>query len=567
MTLAHAATITGALAEGRRRISVGDLEYQRQIGRLYRMAFENVLNEMDAFSYYVSRRKLAGEVISPSWLSRQVRYISLQSQFAAAAKRFGIEVQDLIEASQQQAVRFSLQGLHDEVWRATGAPGPLRDLGGFGAATWANVDKAAFEAAASMIQLNRSPLRQLLLGMDANALLAFNTAFMNGIALGRNPRKIARDFRSHFQGITQGRAQMIARTEWMRATHSARSEAFTKSAVVKAWIWRCAMDRRSCGLCYSMHGTEHPTTEPMASHPNCRCVMIPKTVDWSELGLPGIPNTRPPIEPGASQFRRLTKAEQQRLIGKARSDLFDKGVKLRDMIHVVPNSTWGPMTRWKPLTQTPGAPKAPPLTKFAGIDFGSLPQGRAAYSMIADITKKLGVQPHEAGAVNFYQGGSYREFNQWARGLLRPGAYTHAIDSFKVHMDAMKTLFARASTKESVMVWRGMNTATQSIKVGSSFVDNAPGSTSTSRSVAEAFASGSKSQPVILHIYVPAGSKALTADEAGGWGGMQESEVLLAPGSRYRVIRRIGDFSMTVGKTVPYRTIIVPQYEVVVETP
>lgn len=40
------------------------------------------------------------------------------------------------------------------------------------------------------------------------------------------------------------------------------------------WFWKAKLDGRTCAFCVLMHGTDHPFFEPMASHPNCRCVPV-----------------------------------------------------------------------------------------------------------------------------------------------------------------------------------------------------------------------------------------------------------------------------------------------------
>jgi hypothetical protein len=90
-------------------------------------------------------------------------------------------------------------------------------------------------------------------------------------------------------------------------------------------------------------------------------------------------------------------------------------------------------------------------------------------------------------------------------------------------------------------------------------------STSTRSGTAEGFAHDSRGDCAILHIYVPAGSKALALDELpGSMAYMGEAEILLSPGTRIRVTQRIDDL-----KTTDYtgRAKIVPQYEAYAETP
>ena len=52
------------------------------------------------------------------------------------------------------------------------------------------------------------------------------------------------------------------------------------------WKWKARLDRRSCAYCIVRHGTVHPITTPLVSHPNCRCMPVVATTklvlgtDW-----------------------------------------------------------------------------------------------------------------------------------------------------------------------------------------------------------------------------------------------------------------------------------------------
>lgn len=584
-------SIADTLEAGRKKLTgtyQTDLDFQKAIARNYKQAFDTILDEADALARQIERAKNDPSIrVSPSWLTRQERYLSLQTQIVRQLQGFNQDVTDLLDVQRRMASAHGIEGLRDEVISQVGLKGPIGDIGGFGAATWARIDQKAFNTAMILTGQNRSPLVQLLNNIEPDAVHAFQRAFLTGIATGKNPRRIAREFRSRFKGIVQGRAQLIARTEWHRAVRIARSEAFTESQVIRSWIWRAAQDRTTCGVCYLMHGTEHPTTETLPGHPGCRCVMVPKTYDWHELGLPGLPNTKPPIEPGASMFRRLSEAQQRKLIGPTRLEMFKSGqMKLKDMTYNKPNNIWGPMRTFKNLppksfpSPTSGssayAKISNAIQQHISIDFGSLPRSHAVYSVIADLTTKMKqagvITRAQWDAVSTYQGGYYRQFNRWARGLPPKGGGTwdaQTVKGFQENLGHITDLIAAAPpTPHDMMVWRGMRTTTQPIRVGGSFVDNAPISTSTRDSTAEGFAgagSGAGDDVAFLHILVPKGSKAVTADEVSAHGGMGEQEVLIMPGSRVHILRRIEDRK----GISPYtsRPYSLPQYEAVVITP
>lgn len=568
MVMYQQPSISATVAAAKTKIA-SDLAYQQKIAEYYREAFRQVTAETISFGDWVAKRQIAGEAISPSWLMRQERYLSLQSQMASAVESFGENVESLLQSQRFWATRAGLDGLLDEVLRTNGLVGKVGNIGDFSRDTWAKFDAKAFEAASALTTLQRSPLTQLLSNMGPDVLAEFRGLFLSGIAIGKNPRVIARSVASRIQGMTQGRAQLIARTEWHRATRIARSEAFQQSDVIRSWIWRAAQDRTTCGVCFLMHGTEHPVTETLAGHPGCRCVMVPRTKDWHELGLPGTPATSPKMEPGSSMFRRLSEAEQRRLIGPTRLEQWKNGVKLKDMLYDRPNAVWGPMRMFKNLPPkgfAPGGPKPTPggfLGDWMKIDFNSLLNGSDAGRFVQRLTNAIKAEftQREKLAVHWYQGGSYRDFNLWARGLPPKSGGTRTpslIAEYEENHKAIAQALSRVRTSEDMLVWRGMRTKSQPIVVGGSFVDNGVVSTSYEKQFAESFSGSYGTQgntSAILHIHVPKGSRAVTADDVSDRY-MGEMEILLPPGTRFHVLRQIGNSNQGT-----------PQYEVVAVTP
>ena len=98
---------------------------------------------------------------------------------------------------------------------------------------------------------------------------------VEGIVRGYNPKKIARQFQTHFgQGLTDSMrfvrtAQLWSYREANRATYLVNSE------VVEGWYWHAELSKGTCASCIAMHGTWHPLEEPLNDHHNGRCAPIP----------------------------------------------------------------------------------------------------------------------------------------------------------------------------------------------------------------------------------------------------------------------------------------------------
>ncbi len=86
------------------------------------------------------------------------------------------------------------------------------------------------------------------------------------------------------------RADMISRTELMRAVNLAKSDLYDRNSdIIETKVWLTAEDFRVCDDCDEMDGmTEEDLNDQgydttMPAHPRCRCTWIPKMVSWSKL--------------------------------------------------------------------------------------------------------------------------------------------------------------------------------------------------------------------------------------------------------------------------------------------
>jgi hypothetical protein len=114
-------------------------------------------------------------------------------------------------------------------------------------------------------------------------------------------------------------------------------------------------DARVCTACLALSGTIHKTDEIMPSHPNCRCVMVPRTPSLAEItGDPSIPDLRSPAVTPEDIMRGLDQSEILGILGPRRLELLNEGVPLSDMVEVVQDPKWGPTTRIVPLKQLLG---------------------------------------------------------------------------------------------------------------------------------------------------------------------------------------------------------------------
>jgi SPP1 gp7 family putative phage head morphogenesis protein len=177
-----------------------------------------------------------------------------------------------------------------------------------------------------------SPLTDLLQTLAPEASQGVRDALIQGVALGHSPAKIAAQSRDALGGSLT-RALTIARTETMRAYRDSSSQAYADNGdVLDGWTWMASLSSRTCAMCIAMHGTVHPVTEQMYSHPNCRCVMVPLVKGYSG----------PSIQSGSTWFNEADEATQLSILGQSAFDAFQSGaISLQDLVGTSDSDRWG----------------------------------------------------------------------------------------------------------------------------------------------------------------------------------------------------------------------------------
>jgi SPP1 gp7 family putative phage head morphogenesis protein len=187
-------------------------------------------------------------------------------------------------------------------------------------AGWSRVDASQVDA---MVQRSTEQITKLSYPLADHATAVMKRQLVRGILVGANPREVARRMvRQAEVGFNGGltRALTIARTEMLDA-HRAASMLAEKqhTDVLAGWIWVAELGHRTCPACWAMNGQEFPLTEPGPSgHQNCRCVRVPKTKSWRELGFKNVEEQPSLLQSSATMFGRLSTSEQLDVLGPAR---------------------------------------------------------------------------------------------------------------------------------------------------------------------------------------------------------------------------------------------------------
>lgn len=197
------------------------------------------------------------------------------------------------------------------------------------------LNTAAVERAAASF-LEGMPLARSLDALPVAARQAVRDAVVTGVALGENPRVIARRV-SRALGGNMARAMTLARTETLRAYRGAALESYRRSEAVEGWVWVSARDRRTCPVCWAMHGTIHDLDEQFYSHASCRChpAPLPRTAS---------PRVDTVIMTGEERFAALDAASQRTVLGPAKLAAYQAGqLRLPDLVGERTAGAWGPV--------------------------------------------------------------------------------------------------------------------------------------------------------------------------------------------------------------------------------
>lgn len=267
----------------------------------YQAVFSRVAAQLDAVAARIIRAQRQGVKIDEGWLLEQGR---LRSALA------------VLEQEMARVSRVSAQRIHAGAVAAGGA-------GGNYAGGLIGVGRASERA--TRIVASVQHLERVLGGLTPEASLRLRRALIEGLVLGKNPKVVARTA-ARTLGVSYTRAVTVARTEILGAYRQAAIETYRENAdVVQAVTWVSALDRRTCPVCWGLHGEtfDLDDAQAIATHPACRCTLIPVT------------NDRLSVKSGPDVFDSLPASEQRFILGPGKFALYQDGVPLKDMGKVV----------------------------------------------------------------------------------------------------------------------------------------------------------------------------------------------------------------------------------------
>lgn len=288
--------------------------------------------QIDALALEMADRRRDGRTITAEMLLNERRYRELLVQLTQELERYSDQTEVQITAQQRRLARLG-------VAHAENALTVQGVSAGFNRLPVESVELMAGLAG------NGAPLRQLLVQSWPLAADGLTNELVTGVALGYNPRKVARMMAQGATGSLD-RMMVIARTEQLRVYRFANRESYRTSGVVTGYKRLATHDSRVCAACLMDEGTLYEVGEEMPEHPQGRCTMVPV-----------VEGMRAPTWTAGADWFALQSPERQRaILGQGRYGAWQAGdFDLGAVVTVRPNATWGASLQVTPLRELVGA--------------------------------------------------------------------------------------------------------------------------------------------------------------------------------------------------------------------
>lgn len=281
--------------------------------------------------------EVGADPMSPGQIRRLTRYRQLQAQVEDELRKY----LSFVEVDLRERVTAEIGAGLAEAEALVGAtlPAALRTevLG----AVWNRLDTGSVETLLGFLAPG-SPLTKRLTALAGDLATAIGDELVKGLALGLNPREVARLMRKT-GGLGLTSALRYARTAQLWAyRESSRAAYLANGDIVGSWMWFADLrGPNTCAACIAMHGQVFPNTERLDDHWNGRCKDVP-VVNWGALGIDLPPLNYGPT--GPDWFVAQDPARQAQILGPGKFQLFQDGrLDFSRLVKQVTDDVWGPM--------------------------------------------------------------------------------------------------------------------------------------------------------------------------------------------------------------------------------
>ena len=334
------------IEEFTRRVQAGERIASNEMIRRYGSVYRQLQKDTTALLKIKDQRQLK------RWeVMRLQRMKDLESNFINLYQGFARSASGSIVEAQQIAVRLAEESAERATWAGLPNGVSKQNMVNIGA-TWNRIPGDAFTAFVG-ISADGAPLGRLLAELGPKAAKQITEEIGDGIALGYNSKKIARNVRNR-AGMPLTRALTISRTETNRAFRESSRLSYAvnsgEGGLVRGYRRMSAKSENTCIACFAEDGTFHETNQLMPTHPNCRCTLVPETSTYRDLGLDV--DMPPPPENARDWFGRQSQASQEKILGAERLRALNSGkLSWENMMRRTTNKTWGPGLSIVPISE------------------------------------------------------------------------------------------------------------------------------------------------------------------------------------------------------------------------
>lgn len=310
----------------RRDVLRGETDATRQLEKAWAVSSARIQRRLKYLLREIERAQAGGVEFSPAWLYRQERFERLLEQIAEESSALGTKAERTTGKRRDELVSRGIEDA-DTILKATGVKGDFF-----------TIDAEAFRQTASLFA-DGSPVSTIFQTFGPEAVELARRTFAEGMGEGANPRVIAKKLMERMD-IPRQRALLIARTESLRAYRTAHQAVYeANSDVVVGVKVSSSRDGRTCPICLAQDGKILAHREQFASHPMCRCAL-----------LPYIPGVTPDRGTGDEWLRTQDEARQREALGKTRYEVWKSGqATLPQMIQYGQHLQWGKTVELIPL--------------------------------------------------------------------------------------------------------------------------------------------------------------------------------------------------------------------------
>jgi len=307
----------------RQRVEAEDAAQMQELARRWLQVERQLEAAIELLAREAADLRAQGKPVSRLTLYQMERYRDLLGQARAETLKYqrwaAQEITSRQWAMAQRGVTES-QALIRETYLEAGA-------------AVARFNLLPVEAIQAMIGYagNRTPLLDMLSASYPESVERLTEILIDSTARGINPRQTARSMAEAMSGNLQ-RALTISRTEQLRAYRTAATQQMRESGVVDGWIWRCALQERTCLACLAMDGTEHSLDEELDDHPNGRCYRQPMVRGLARLDMTS----------GMAWFETQSAEMQRGMMGDRLYEAYAQGqITFSDLAETRHSEEWG----------------------------------------------------------------------------------------------------------------------------------------------------------------------------------------------------------------------------------